>query len=104
MKSIESRMTRSLKTLQDTLSSVESTFRNLVINYAVALGLPEPLRMGVLGEIGVQIANGMGVKGIDSATAQEVLKAAIDLCRSSYYGPVDDAIHGIINNKANLIK
>ncbi len=68
MKSIESRMTRSLKTLQDTLSSAESTFRNLVIHYAVALTLPEPLRMGVSGEIGVQIANGMGVKGIEAGS------------------------------------
>ena len=90
-------------TNRDTLSSAESTFRNLVINYAAALSLPEPLRMGLLGELGVQIANGMGVT-IDSATVQEVLRAAIDFCRSDYYGPVDDAIHGIINNKANLIK
>jgi len=40
--------------------------------------------MGVLGEIGIQIADGMGVTQIDSATVQEVLKAAIDLCRSDY--------------------
>jgi hypothetical protein len=91
-------------TNRDTLSSAESTFRNLVINYAAALTLPEPLRMGLLGELGVQIANGMGVTQIDSATAQEVLGAAIDLCKLDYYDPVKAAIDGIIYYKANLIK
>jgi hypothetical protein len=86
------------------LTSAESTFRNLVINYATALTLPEPLRMGLLGEIGVQVANGMGAPGIDSATVQLILEAAINQCRLTYYAPVGAAIEGIIKYKSNLIK
>ena len=59
----------------EALSSAESTFRNLVINYATALTLPEPLRMALLGEIGVQVANAMGVE-IDSATVQLILEGS----------------------------
>jgi hypothetical protein len=88
----------------ETLSSAESTFRNLVINYATALTLPEPLRMGLLGELGVQVANAMGATGIDSATVRTILEAAVDLCEPNYYIPVNDAINGIISNKSKLIK
>jgi len=87
----------------EALSSAESTFRNLVINYATALTLCDPLRMALLGEIGVQIASAYGVD-IDSATVQEILRTAVDQCKTTYYEPVDQAIKGIINNKSNLIK
>lgn len=86
-----------------TLSSAESTFRNLVINYATALTLPEPLRMGVLGQLGVQVAQGMGVI-IESDDVQMILQAALGLCRNDYYEPVQEAIDGIIANKSNLIR
>jgi hypothetical protein len=89
--------------LPTTLSSAESTFRNLVINYATALTLPEPLRMGVLGQLGVQVASGMGVTNITSDQVQAILKAAIGLC-PDYYVPVQEAINGIIANKRNLIR
>ena len=81
----------------ETLSSAEYTFRNLVIRYALALTLPEPLRMAVLGELGVEIAEGMGVPGgtIDSATVQGILRAALYLCKDTYYAPIDSAIHEI---------
>jgi hypothetical protein len=88
----------------DTLSSAESTFRNLVINYATALTLPDSLRMALLGEIGVQIATAMGEPGIDSADVQAILRAAINQCSPTYYDPVEDAINGIISNKSKLIK
>jgi hypothetical protein len=87
------------------LSSAESTFRNLVINYATALTLPDPLRMALLGEIGVQVASALGATELDSDDVQAILMEAIDLCRATnYYGPVDEAIKGIINNKSKLIK
>ena len=86
-----------------TLSSAESTFRNLVINYATALTLPEPLRMGVLGQLGVQVAQGMGVT-IESDDVQMILQAALGLCKNDYYQPIQEAINGIITNKSNLIK
>ena len=89
----------------DTLSSAESTFRNLVLNYATALTLPDPLRMALLGEIGVQIASALGATELDSDDVQDILRAAIELCRTTnYYDPVDKAIKGIINNKSKLIK
>jgi hypothetical protein len=85
------------------LISAESTFRNLVINYAWALSLPEPERMELLRDIGVQIASELGVI-IEPATVQLILEAAAVLCSGSYYDPVDAAIQGIIMNKSHLIK
>jgi len=82
----------------ETFSSAESTFRNLVIRYALALTLREPLRMAVLGELGVEVADGMGVQ-IDSATVQEILKTAMILCyKTDYYDTIQLAIDEIKNN------
>ncbi len=51
------------------------------------------------------MADAMGATGINSDGVQAILTAAIDLCQATnYYGPVDEAIKGIINNKSNLIK
>ena len=86
-----------------TLSSAETTFRNLVINYATALTLPEPLRMGVLGQLGVQVAQGMGVT-IESDDVKTILQASLGLCEHDYYEPIREAINGIIANKSNLIR
>lgn len=85
------------------LSSAETTFRNLVISYATALTLSEPLRMGVLGQLGVQVAQGMGVT-IESDDVQMILQAALELCKDDYYEPIQQAINGIIANKSNLIR
>ncbi len=89
-----------------TLYSAESTFRNLVIHYATALSLPGALRMGVLGQLGVQIAQGMGVPAtdIDSAKVQALLQVAIELCRPDYYDPIQEAIDGIKKNRSFLIR
>lgn len=86
----------------ETLSSAESTFRNLAIRYGFALTLPERLRMGILGELGGEIAKEMGIE-IDSATVQKILKAAIELCKGDYYLTVQSAIEGLKNRK-DLIK
>lgn len=89
------------------LYSAETTFRNLVIDYSAALSLPEHLRMAMLGELGVQIAEEMGVPEttIDSAKVQEILGVAMDLCRKTdYYKTIQLAINNIISNKSKLIK
>ncbi len=86
----------------ETLSSAESTFRNLAIRYGFALTLPDRLRMGILGELGVEIAKEMEIE-IDSATVQKILKAAIELCKGDYYSTVQSAIKGMKNRK-DLIK
>jgi len=78
----------------ETLSSAESTFRDLVIRYAFALTLPENLRMLVLGELGAEIAKEMEVE-IDSATVQEIIQTAVELCQSDYFGPIQSAINQI---------
>ncbi len=77
-----------------TLSGGESNFRNLVIEYATALTLPDPLRMDALGELGVQISGGL----LDSSTVQAILLTAMYLCSlpdSDYMVPITAAIEGI---------
>jgi hypothetical protein len=77
-----------------TLSGGESNFRNLVIEYATALTLPDPLRMEALGALGVQISGGL----LDSQTVQTILLTAMHLCsdHNSYYMvPINAAISGI---------
>lgn len=86
----------------ETLSSTESTFRDLVIRYAFALTLQKNLRMLVLGELGAEIAKEMGVK-IDPKTAGDIIQAAIELCREDYYEPIQSAIDEI-KKKSELIK
>ena len=87
-----------------TLTAAESTFRDLVIKYGTALTLPEPLRMGVLSQLGVQIAQAMGVVEIDSSQVKEILNAAIDLCKDTdYYGIIDQAVESI-RHKPGLIR
>jgi hypothetical protein len=58
--------------------------------------------MGVLGQLGVQVANGMGVT-ITSDQVQSILKEAILLC-PDYYVPVQEAITGVIANRGQLIR
>ncbi len=86
----------------ETLSSAETTFRDLVIKYAFALTLPKNLRMLVLGELGAEIAKGMGVE-IDSITVQEIIQTAIDLCQPDYFEPIRSAIDQI-RKRPDLIK
>ncbi len=77
-----------------TLSGGESNFRNLVIEYATALTLPDPLRMDALGELGAQISGGL----LDSSTVQAILLTAMYLCSladSDYMVPITAAIEGI---------
>jgi len=74
-----------------TLSGGEANFRNLVIQYATALILPDPQRMEALGELGVQISGGQ----LESSTVQEILQAAMALCSSDYMDPIEAAIDEI---------
>ena len=77
-----------------TLSSGETNFRNLVIQYATALTLPDHLRMEALGALGVQISEGV----LDSSTVQFILAIAMSLCSDPnvyYMDPINAAIFGI---------
>jgi len=77
-----------------TLAGGESNFRNLVIEYATALTLPDPLRMEALGALGVQISGGL----LDSQTVKIILLKAMDLCSDPnhyYMVPINAAISGI---------
>jgi len=77
-----------------TLSSGESNFRNLVIEYATALTLPDHLRMEALGALGVQISGEV----LDSSTVQGILVTAMNLCSDPnfyYMYPINAAILGI---------
>ncbi len=74
----------------ETLAGGEANFRNLVIDYAKALTLPDPLRMEALGALGVQISGGL----LESAEVQFILAAAMGLC-PDYMVPIEAAISGI---------
>lgn len=81
-----------------TLEAAEDTFQGLVIDYASALALPDPLRMLAISELGVQIASQMGVT-ITPYQAWEILRIAMLLCQSSnYMGVIQSAIEGIRTN------
>lgn len=78
-----------------TLSGAESTFRDLVINYATALMLPAPFRMTALGDLGYEISQGT----IPPTKVQEILGVAMDLCQdTNYYKIIESAIKGISKN------
>jgi hypothetical protein len=83
-----------------TLSAAESNFRDLVINYATALMLPDRFRMTALGDLGYQISQGT----IPPAEVQEILKKAMILCEEpdqyghKYLEIIQSAIKGIRTN------
>ena len=82
----------------ETLQEAEYTFRELVIAYAKALALPDPLRMFAISELGVQIAAQMGVD-IDAVTVWWILRVAMYLCQDSdYMEVIQSAIDGIRTN------
>ncbi|MEI9478721.1 MAG: hypothetical protein WCO26_19425, partial [Deltaproteobacteria bacterium] len=78
-----------------TLSTAESTFRDLVVNYATALTLPDPFRMNALGDLGYQISQGT----IPPAKVKEIIGVAMVLCKNpDYYKIIKSAIKGIREN------
>jgi len=78
-----------------TLSGAESTFRDLVFNYATVLMLPAPFRMTTLGDLGYEISQGT----IPPTKVQEILGVAMDLCQDTdYYKIIESAIYGIRKN------
>lgn len=78
-----------------TLLATESTFRDLVINYATALTLPDPLRMTALGQLGASLAAEMGVS-MTPAEVRGILRVAMYLCKdSNYMETIQSAIKGI---------
>jgi hypothetical protein len=84
--------------ISDALKAAEYTFRGLVIDYATALALPDPLRMLAISELGVQIAVQMGVP-ITPYQAWEILRVAMYLCQdSNYMGVIQYAIERIGTN------
>jgi hypothetical protein len=93
---------RSGATSLQALTGAEGNFRELVINYGMALSLPPALRMNALGELGVQIAGQMGVT-ITSADVQAILQAAMNVCQDDYMPPIQLSIQKI-KNHAGLIR
>ncbi len=87
----------------ETLTDAEDIFRDLIIHYATALALPDPLRMLALGDLGAQVAAEMGVT-IDPRKVRWVLRVAMALCQNSRYMEIiQSAIDGIRSNP-ELIK
>ena len=83
---------------QETLQTAEDTFREIVIAYASALALPDPLRMIAISELGVQIAAQINVM-ITTYQVWEILRVAMYLCQESdYMDVIQSAIEGIRRN------
>jgi hypothetical protein len=86
-----------------TLQEAEDTFREIVMAYATALALPDPLRMVAISELGVQIAAQMGVP-ITALEVWEILYVAVYLCKNpnemevDYMDVIESAIQGIRAN------
>ncbi len=84
----------------EALQEAEDTFREIVIAYASALSLPDPLRMIAISELGVQIAAQMGVN-IDPVEVWWILRVAMELCQKpndmgvDYMEVIQSAIEGI---------
>jgi len=78
-----------------TLASAEVTFRNVVVQYAIALSLSSLKYMQPLVELGKSLA--LEIYGItlrdDQALA--LLEKAIMLCQDDYMEPIDDAISAL---------
>jgi hypothetical protein len=87
----------------ETLQEAEYAFRELVIAYAKALALPDPLRMLAISELGVQIAAQMGVS-LTPYQVWEILRVAMYLCQNpndmgvDYMEVIQAAIEGIRTN------
>jgi len=82
----------------EALKAAEDTFRGLVIDYATALSLPDPFRMFAISELGVQVAEQMGVT-VTAYEVWEILRVAMFLCQNSnYMEVVQSAIEGIRTN------
>jgi hypothetical protein len=85
-----------------TLTAAESVFRELVIDYGFALSLPRELRMAAISDMGVQIAQQMGVN-LTAFQVRMVLETAMSICRSDYLVPIQEAISKI-KSRSDLIR
>lgn len=75
-----------------TLASAEITFRNVVLQYAIALSLSSPEYMQPLAELGKSLALEMYGITLTDDQALTLLKKAIEECQGDYMEPINDAI------------
>jgi hypothetical protein len=78
-----------------TLASAEITFRNIVIQYAIALSLSSPEYMQPLAGLGKSLALEMYGITLTDDQALALLKKAIEQCQGDYMEPINDAIDAL---------
>lgn len=78
-----------------TLATAEKNFRNIVVQYAIALSLSSPEDMRPLIELGKSLAFEMYGITLTDELAAALFEKAIELCEKDYMDPIDDAIHAL---------
>ena len=95
---------KDVELMEDTFGNAvvapEGFFQLLVLEYAKALALPDPLRMVALGELGSEVANIYYQVDIDPVQVRWILRIAMYLCQNTdYFGVIESAIEGIHANR-----
>jgi len=78
-----------------TLASAEITFRNILVQYSIALSLSSPEYMQPLAELGKSLALEMYGITLTDDQALALLKKAIEDCQGDYMEPIKDAIEAL---------
>ena len=81
-----------------TLTAAEGVFRDLLVRYGWALALPAPLDRQAMAQLASQIAKQVYQTDVSPQQAAVILNAAIQLCRSDYLIPINQAIASVRNN------
>jgi hypothetical protein len=81
-----------------TLILAELSFRQVMVQYARALSLPDPDNKEALAKWGAMLAQRLYQMKISSGVLLKVLNDAINLCNDDYKATVDTVIEGIKNN------
>ncbi len=81
-----------------TLILAELSFRQVMVQYARALSLPDPDNKEALAKWGAMLAQRLYQMKISPDVLLKVLNDAIDLCKDDYKATVDTVIEGMKNN------
>lgn len=77
------------------LASAELAFRNIIMQYAMALSLPSPWDEENLAKLGVKMAKEMYGITITPEDVLNLLRASLNLCKSDYMNVIEATISGI---------
>ena len=89
------------RTNRPTLILAETNFREIMVQYAKALSLPDPKNKKAIAKWGSMVARRLYRMKVPSEMLLNVLEDAIDLCKDDYKGAVEAVIEGIKDNITN---